>query len=195
MENFININNNHHKDSVNNTLKRRFNQLSLDYLRWEIKFLFFDYQHLEDNNHVKNIGFEDYSFFVAPAYKAFEGFMLQLGVDMGLFEEDNLPNNATSFFDEDKIEKIIKDLLQGVINLTKSADKEKFKDITGRISEVKNLLKRYRHTPAHFQGNQCIPNFEKAKDYATSIIFNTNDLIKLLFETGILTKDKNRGIL
>lgn len=191
MEIFQHLNDNHHKNTVNQYLGQRFSELVLNYLKWEIKFLFYDYINLEKS---LSGNYNDYSFSIAPAYKAFEGFLFQLGIDLKLFDKNNLPYSPGSFYEDEKIEKSLQDLFKGVLNLTKKVDKDKFKDISGRISEMRNLLRRYRHTPAHYQGSQCIPNFAKAKDYAASIIFNMNDLIKLLDEVNILKPEQMQGL-
>lgn len=133
-------------------------------------------------------GFNDFSFLTAPAYKALEGFLFQLSVDLKLPSSGNDKLAGSYFFDEGKIDKHIDKLLK---ELTEKADIDKKlspyekRDIKDRIKEMKGFLQHYRHTPAHFNG-QPIDTLEKAHRNIMVIYSAIDNTAMILLNAGLM---------
>jgi hypothetical protein len=53
----------------------------------------------------------------------------------------NVRNSPASFFEVGRITNVLTDLLQGVLDLSQTAGQDRLRNITGRVAEMRNLLK------------------------------------------------------
>lgn len=130
--------------------------------------------------------FNDFSFLTAPAYKALEGYLFQIAKELNLPSAGKTELVGNYYFDETKIDKHIDSLLKEIEVKTESTGqltKYEKQDIKSRIKEMKDYLKHYRHSPAHFMG-EPIDTLEKA-ERNIRIIFGAIDNT-----TSILLKAK-----
>lgn len=131
--------------------------------------------------------FNDFSFFTAPSYKAFEGFLFQIAKDMQLPSSGN-PNFAGTYFDEEKvdktIDKLIKELEQKTQKEPKLTKEEKI-HIKDMIQSMKRFLYHYRHTPAHFHG-EAIDTLDKARQNVLSMYRIINETTKTLLKANLI---------
>ena len=126
--------------------------------------------------------FSDYSFFIAPIYKAFEGYLFLLANSVGLKTKDEIIKNIGSCYDEEKIIQIKREIVTETGNRIDKADKEGI----GKLSELKRVLEQYRHNPAHFLGN-TLDTFQKATNYGGAILTAINETTKFFLERGDIT--------
>lgn len=131
--------------------------------------------------------FNDFSFYTAPAYKAFEGFLFQIAEDLELPSSGD-PKFVGTYFDEEKvdktIDKLIKELEQKAEKTTKLTKQEKL-HIKDMIKEMKRFLQHYRHTPAHFHG-EPINTIEKARQNILSMYRIIDETSKTLLKTELI---------
>lgn len=136
--------------------------------------------------------FNDFSFFTAPAYKAFEGFLFQIASDLRLPSSGNADFVGT-YFDEKKIDQTINRLLKELEMKTdkeKQLTKEQKIHIKDNIKEMKRFLQYYRHTPAHFQG-ESIDTLDKARQNIMSIYRIINETVKTLLKAELVQVNEN----
>jgi len=126
--------------------------------------------------------FSDYSFLIAPIYKAFEGYLFLLANSIGLKTKDEIIKNIGGCYDEEKIIQIKREIVTETGNRIDKADKEGI----GRLSELKRVLEQYRHNPAHFLGN-TLDTFQKATNYGGAILTAINETTKFFLERGDIT--------
>jgi hypothetical protein len=174
---------------VDAALADRFNRDVSYYLMWSVKFLIADSLRLVEVVRSAQSEFSDYSFVIAPAYKAFEGFLYQLGLDLGIYTAQDLDSihNVAARYDEEQVRARLEQILDGVLDLSQPAAQDKLREISSGISELRNHLRRFRHSPAHFQGMRVVPNLTRASQHIESLIFYINDLVMLLKECKILS--------
>lgn len=123
--------------------------------------------------------FSDYSFLIAPIYKAFEGYLFLLANSLGLKTKDEIITNVGSCYDEEKITKMKKEIVTETGNLIEKTDKEGI----GKISELKRVLEQYRHNPAHFLGSN-LDTFQKATNYGGAILTAINEATRYFLQRG-----------
>ena len=137
----------------------------------------------KDSANLSNL-FNDYSFLVTPAYKAFEGYLYLLAEKLGIKTKEELDRETRigSCYDIEEIEKLKKEI---VSETGKKIDKND-KEGVGRISELKRVLELFRHSPAHYRGER-IDTFEKAENHARTILNTINETTKYFIENGFLS--------
>lgn len=134
----------------------------------------------EEQEAVSTIAYYDYSFVVAPAYKAFEGFLLFLARVFELPAEQ-YEHRIGGLYDWEANKKD-KEIIIKALEAKLGTDREG-KD---RWSELSMTLRNYRHNPAHFSGDR-IETFEQAEDYVRTIINIINQTVKFLVEKKVLS--------
>ncbi len=189
--NFQHVQNNfgkarYHQFPSMHSLKQLLSDGTLDYLDEKI------INHLMDQIIIRGYfsqftsKFNDFSFLIAPAYKALEGYLFQLAKDLKLPSAGNGNLVGSYYFDEEKIDAQIDILLSELEANTggskQLSDYEK-QDIKSRIKEMKDFLRHYRHSPAHYMG-ESIDTIEKA-ERTVMVIFAAIDNT-----TAILSKAK-----
>lgn len=175
-------------DKNENELKNNFANDTLFYLDEQI------INHLLDSIEVDRIflerryGFHDYSFITAPAYKALEGFLLQIAKDLKLPSAGNSNFAGSYYFDEGKIDKhvdkLIKELEQSTEKSTKLSKYEK-QDIKDKVKEMKSFLRHYRHSPAHYFG-EPVEKLEKAHRNIMIIYGAVDNTAKILLKAKLI---------
>lgn len=131
--------------------------------------------------------FNDFSFFTAPAYKAFEGFLFQIAIDLNLPSSGD-PKFVGTYFDEEKVDKTINKLLKELETKTEKEIKLKRDEkifIKDMVKEMKRFLYYYRHTPAHFHG-ELIDTIDKARQNILSMYRIINETTKTLLKAGLI---------
>jgi len=133
----------------------------------------------------------DFSFLMAPAYKALEGFLLQLAKDLELPSGSN-PKNAGGYFANtqavhEHIDKILKDL-EEKSDKADISDNEK-QEIKFRLSQMGSFLNTYRNGPAHFNG-ESVKTGEKAAQLINIIFGHIDSTTKVLLATGFLYEEQ-----
>lgn len=175
----------HTQQNFAQKLLRKIDRATLHYLDEKIIDHLLDSVCLEEKNVLSSLDgmLNDYSYFTAPAYKAFEGYLFQIAQDLGL-PSGRKENAGSYYYDEseisDRIDSIIEELEEKSNENTKLTDIDK-EDIKSRINEMKRFLKNYRHTPAHFEGvrinspEKAIMNIHiiyAAIDHTTSVLLH-----------------------
>lgn len=131
--------------------------------------------------------FNDFSFFTAPAYKAFEGFLFQIAKDLNL-PSSGEPKFVGTYFDEEKVDKTIDKLLKELEVKTEEETKLRREEktfIKDMIKEMKRFLYHYRHTPAHFHG-ELIDTIDKARQNILSMYRIINETVKTLLRAKLI---------
>jgi hypothetical protein len=123
--------------------------------------------------------FSDYSFLIAPIYKAFEGYLFLLAQSLGLKSKDQIITSIGSCYDEEKITNMKMEIMTETGNLIQKKDKEGL----GKITELKRVLEQYRHNPAHFMGS-TLDTFQKATDYGGAIFTAINETTNFFLQRG-----------
>ena len=123
--------------------------------------------------------FIDYSFVIAPIYKAFEGYLFLLAESLGLKSRQEIKKSIGACYDEEQITKIKKEIVTETGNRIEKTDREAL----GRISELKRVLEQYRHSPAHFVGKSP-DTFQKATNYGGAILTAINEATEFFLERG-----------
>jgi anaerobic selenocysteine-containing dehydrogenase len=147
------------------------------YIPEDCRKLIFDAKILDDLT--ESIGTEtrffDYSFLVAPVYKAIEGILWKIANELKLVHGDG---QLGIFFDEDNVEKNIDLISENVLSKSKKAV------VSHQLSELKTFLKRYRHLPAHYGSR--FDTMESARLATNSSLHNISCLLKDLIELGLI---------
>jgi vesicle coat complex subunit len=179
----------HQRGAAMDILKNNFEDSTLRYLQESILNYLLDNVALERNEVVKKIEYElnDFSFFIAPSYKALEGFLFQIAEDLELPSKGNEELVGSYYFDESKIDQQIDNLLTELSDKTTKTtlQNHEISEIKERIKEMKGFLKNYRHTPAHFKGKP-IDTYEKAIRTLRQIWGNIDNLTQLLLEYKLI---------
>lgn len=171
-----------------NELNNHFHSDVLDYLSEAV------INHLVDSLNLDilcaghfNGRFNDFSFFTAPAYKAFEGFLWQIAEDLNLPSSGN-PKFVGTYFDEEKVDKTIDKLIKELeLKTEKEArlTRDEKRHIKDMIQEMNRFLYHYRHTPAHFHG-EPIDTIEKARQNILSMYRIINETVKTLLKAKLI---------
>ena len=115
----------------------------------------------------------DYAFVVAPAYKAYEGYLFLLAEKLGLKDPDDVVHSVGHLYDEDHLLKLKEEIVTEIGKKLNTADTE----LIGQLTELKRVLQLYRHNPAHFLGDR-INTFEKAENYGRTVLTVINQTTK-----------------
>lgn len=173
-------------------LKDNFDEATLFYLNENV------INHLFDSSSIRTFAsqfkshFNDYSFYTAPAYKAFEGFLFQLAIDLKLPSSGNKDFVGT-YFDENLVDKTIDSLLSELENKLEENNKmtnQEKTHIKDMVKEMKRFLVNYRHTPAHFHG-EPLETIEKAEQNVLSMYRIIDETVKTLLKVGLITLKEN----
>jgi len=123
----------------------------------------------------------DYSFLMAPAYKAFEGYLYLLAESLGLKKATQEIQNIGNLYDSEKIQRVKEEIV------TETGEKIDKNDKDGMeiIDSLRRVLRHYRHNPAHF-GGERIDTFQKAKNYVSMILAVINDTTKYFLSKGLI---------
>lgn len=130
--------------------------------------------------------FTDYSFFTAPTYKAFEGYLFQIAGDLNL--PSGKPDYVGTYFDEEKVASTIDSLIEELESSTTNNEKlsiEERKHIKDMVSEMKRFLFHYRHTPAHFHG-ESISTIQMAVQNSLSMYRIIRETTKTLLKANLI---------
>ncbi|MCF7830420.1 hypothetical protein K9M41_00245 [Candidatus Gracilibacteria bacterium] len=130
----------------------------------------------------------DFSFLMAPAYKALEGFLFQLAKGLELPSGSN-PENAGGYFaNAQTVDKHIDGILKELDEESDKADisDSEQREIKFRLSQMGSFLNNYRNSPAHFNGDP-VKAGEKAAQLVTTIFEHIDSTTKVLLATGFLT--------
>lgn len=148
-----------------------------NYLPEDCKKLVYDWIILDEiiKNNLEETSFYDWSFLLAPMYKAVESVLWKIAVEIRLEKTDKILGN---FYDERNIEKNLDKIGEKV------KDKNRLPAIKNQLSELKTFLKRYRHLPAHF-GNK-FNSYLEAEIAAKSALHNIKCLINDLIDDGLI---------
>lgn len=117
----------------------------------------------------------DYSFAMAPMYKALESVLWKIADDLGLVKKGE---QLGSFFNEENIDKILPKIKK------KIGSGKKLKEIRGNLCEIKDFLIRYRHSPAH--SGFYFKTLKEEKLAANSALHNIKCLVQDLLEVNII---------
>ncbi len=176
-----------HSHHAHQEMLDNFDEQVLHYLHERIINHLVDSLNLEKKSRELQRMFNDFSFYMAPAYKAFEGFLFQIAADLKLPSSGN-PNFVGTYFDEQVVDSTIDSLIEelndkagGEAGLS-AGDKINIKD---HVKEMKRFLVHYRHTPAHFHG-ETIDTLEKADQNVKSIYRIISETIKVLLKAGLV---------
>ena len=123
----------------------------------------------------------DYSFLIAPAYKAFEGYLYLLAERLGLKKASEEIQNIGNLYESEKIERVKEELITETGEKIDKSDKDGMEILDG----LRRALRHYRHNPAHFGGVR-IDTFQKAKNYVSMIFAVINDTTKYFLSKGLI---------
>lgn len=154
-----------------------------EYLPDECKKLLLDWHILEEliSTTKDEVSFYDYSFIMAPVYKAIESVLWKISEDLNLIK-DGVTLGA--FFNDDNIDKNIKSIEE------KINEKDKIAEIKNILSELKTMLKRYRHKPAH--SNFILKTLNEAEIAAKSGLYNIGCLVNELLSLNLIVLPKKQ---
>ncbi len=136
----------------------------------------------ELNAEAKSI-YDDYSFLIAPAYKAYEGYLIFIAEELGLPVQDYRAHigGLYSWEESDTKRKKLIESIKG--KLPKDGES------VDRWRELGMVLRKYRHNPAHFSGDK-IRTYEEAQGYILTIITTIDHMTRYLLAKGLLSADK-----
>lgn len=126
--------------------------------------------------------FSDYSFSIAPMYKAMEGIFWKIAKNLNLIKEDQPLGNL---FNEKEIDGLFRKIDEKIDNF------EKIDELKSKLKDIKYFLKRYRHRPSHYE--QIITSFEKAELIAFSALNCIGELIEDLMNQELILKPKEQN--
>lgn len=149
-----------------------------EYCPDEAKKLVIDWYILDEllNGAKEELPFYDYSFALAPLYKAVESILDKISNDLGLSIEGS---QLGAFFNEDNIEKVFPEIKK------KIKDKRKEIEIKSELSELKSFLMRYRHIPAHSRSR--FENIDQQRMAAQSALHNIRCLLTDLLKYSVIS--------
>jgi len=125
----------------------------------------------------------DYSFLIAPAYKAYEGYLYFIAEELGFSVEEYKHNigGLYSWSDTDKQKSALIEQIKEKL----SADTESI----DRWRELGMILRKYRHNPSHYSGDR-IQSYEEAEGYVLTIITTMDHMTRYLLDKTLLSQDK-----
>lgn len=155
-----------------------------EYIPEEGRRLIYDFKDLEElfKDIQDEVGLYDWSTIIAPVCKSVEAIMQKIADDCELNIKGS--DKLGSFFDEANVDKHIDELV-GKLSVNSSK-----KELKQTLSELKIFLRRYRHKPMHFSCR--VENFFEAQAYGVSAICSIGNVVKVLFEYGIIEKPEKR---
>lgn len=141
-----------------------------EYFPEEARRLMSDWIILDDiiSANSEEASFSDYSFAMAPMYKALEVVLWDIAKDLKLVKKGEM---LGAFFNEDNLDKILPKIEKKV-----GKDKNKAKVVKGSLHEIKNFLIRYRHNPAH--AGFYFKTLEEERLAANSALHNIKCLVQ-----------------
>lgn len=147
------------------------------YIPDDCKRLIFDWKILDElvEANLSETRFSDFSFAMAPMYKATEGVLWKIAIDLGIEKSDNILGN---FFDEGNLIKIYPLIEKSTTN------KLKVEELKHELSELKTFLRRYRHNPAHFK--KKFKTLQEARLASHSALHNIKCVIDDLLEAKLI---------
>ncbi len=148
-----------------------------NYLQDDCKKHMYDWMQLKSLIEVSAVEekYYDYSYLISPICKALEGILWNLATELNLKKDTD---KLGTFFDEENIEKNFE-------KLTKLVSDGKKESVRQSLSEIKGLLKRYRHEPSHY--GKRVENLEQAEVMANAILHNVKCLISDLIDCGLVS--------
>lgn len=123
--------------------------------------------------------FYDYSFMIAPTYKAYEGYLGFIAKELQLPVED-FKHHIGGLYDWDRLEKDKKNILEKLKG--KLGDDRDSKE---RWSLLNMILRQYRHNPAHFYGD-LINSYEQAENYVKTIYSTINKTNRFFIDKKLI---------
>jgi hypothetical protein len=152
-----------------------FNQV--EYFPDDAKRLITDWMLLDEllNSTQEELPFFDYSFALAPLYKAVESILFKVSKDLGLAKDTG---QLGSFFSDDNIDEHFPKIV------SKVANKERKKILKNELSELKTFLVRYRHIPAH--AGSRFEGIEQERMAASSALHNIKCVITDLLDLKLI---------
>ncbi len=152
-----------------------------NWLHEKTRLLITDYFTIKNSyQHYGVSGLSDYSFLITPAFKALEGTLIQIGNELG-FDLKNAEHRIGVVFNEENLSKYYQDVLSKI----ESLDAENKEDISMWLNDARRLLRHFRHSPAHYNG--------ETKD-SWVIAFSTGDHILRIIHEMCLTLYKSKLI-
>lgn len=147
------------------------------YISDDCKRLIFDWKILHEliESNQSETSFSDFCFAMAPMYKATEGILWKIAIDLKIEKSDNLLGN---FFDEGNLIKIHPVIDKGPLN------KAKKEEIKHELSELKTFLRRYRHNPAHF--GKKFKTLQESDLASQSALHNIKCIVEDLLEAKLI---------
>ena len=127
-------------------------------------------------------GLSDYSYLVTPAFKALEGFLIQVGEKLGL-KSDQYNFRVCVVFSDENLEKFYADVLD---KLSRVAEEHR-DDIKMWLNDARRILRHYRHSPAHFLGEPK-KNWGEAFSVGDNIIRIIAEMGYSIISSGMLAK-------
>lgn len=176
------------RPSLQDALNRVFSGKVFDSLDEGVRECLLDYMALRRASGDYIVGpnsMSDYSYLIVHAFKALEGFLLQVARNLGI-DPKEYDYKIGQMLQEENVERLYKD----IISKLEKVDKEKKLDIKIWLNNARIMLKSYRHTPAHYLGAK-IPTYEKAI-HSGDYILETIDRMGIgLLEAGLLKKSQD----
>ncbi len=171
------------------TLQQYFAEETLGYLDEKIINHLLDQIVLMEFFHDFENKFNDFSFLIAPSYKALEGFLFQLADNLKLPSAGNKNLVGSYYVDEEKLDEQIDSLLSEIElrtgKITELNEYEK-RDIKSRLKEMKDFLRHYRHSPAHYTG-EPIDTVKKAERTIMVIFAAIDNTASILLKAKLIS--------
>jgi hypothetical protein len=127
--------------------------------------------------------YSEYSFLIAPIYKAYEGFLYLLANSLGLKTSEQIILTIGRLYDEEAITRRKDEIITELGESLNKSDRE----VLGKLSELKRVLELYRHNPAHYLGTR-LETMEKAENYGKTILTVINETTKYFMEKKYIGK-------
>lgn len=127
--------------------------------------------------------YSEYSFLIAPIYKAYEGFLFLLAKSLGLKTSEQEILSIGRLYDEEAITRNKDEIITELGESLNKSDRE----VLGKLSELKRVLELYRHNPAHYLGTR-LETMEKAENYGRTILTVINETTKYFLEKKYIGK-------
>ncbi len=182
----INPNNQFGLSSDPNYLSTLMDQRVVNWLNEKQKRFFLDYVNIEEGyKQFGVIGLSDYSYLITPAFKGLEGTLIQIAEELG-FDLKKYDFKIGVIFNEENLEKFYNDVIDKIENLS-SQNKE---DIQLWLNDARRILRHFRHSPAHFMGENK-PTWDKAFLFGDHIMSIVNNLCLVLIEAKIIGNPKD----
>ncbi len=128
-------------------------------------------------------GYSDYSFTIAPAYKALEKWLLLLAPFLGV-PEDIIRKAQESgklglFLSDDNVEKFFNSILEKL-----DVEAEKKRELKTFVQTLNSTLKNFRHNPAHC--GTIIEDILRAESDFFTLLNTMDKITQTLIDVGII---------